>query len=578
VLALIIIFILFTWMVCAAVCIGAGSLLLRGLRTAFSPLDAFWAGLALIAAILEIYHLLRPIDLFADYFLFVLGLSGWLAHRHSLFEHLGSLRKSHGTSLLLYATAVVFIAFRAAAPCEHYDTGFYGGEAIRWITTYRVVPGLGNLLPQLGYNSSIHLWMAALGQGPWRGLAHHFFASFMIAGLFAHVIPAGMRVLSGNEVSASDWFLTLLFFPAGIWASTGKISGADTDLPTSVVCLVAAAMYFRAVETRDSGLAGENSGLVSLVLTMLLFSLAVVFKLTILVLACLGWGLAAWRLWSWRQENPRARGLLIASALLCVVVVLPWIGRGLMLTGYPLFPSTVLSIPVDWKVPGPSVEHEADSDRSFARIPAVPNVDTSGFRWLRRWLREAMMYREGFVIPILLSFAGIALCIFGGEARKRSAPQPWLWLLLPSVCGLVFWFFEAPAIRFGEAAMWTTGATLGALAALRLLNEAARRRFAIVGVLLLTGWAAHPRLIWGSHIRPSLGVRTLLPLPQAKLTARQTASGLTVHVPVETNQCWDAPLPCSRFFNDTLRLRRSGDLGGGFASEGFPVDVLVPQK
>jgi hypothetical protein len=29
-------------------------------------------------------------------------------------------------------------------------------------------------------------------------------------------------------------------------------------------------------------------------------------------------------------------------------------------------------------------------------------------------------------------------------------------------------------------------------------------------------------------------------------------------------QCWDAPLPCTAFKNDHLRLRREGDLGAGF--------------
>jgi hypothetical protein len=47
----------------------------------------------------------------------------------------------------------------------------------------------------------------------------------------------------------------------------------------------------------------------------------------------------------------------------------------------------------------------------------------------------------------------------------------------------------------------------------------------------------------------------------------QTTSGLTVYVPVETNQCWDAPLPCSPYFLDTLHLRQPGELERGFASE-----------
>src|SRR5258708_24889545 len=101
-LALIILSILLTWLLCATVCIGIGSLLLRALyfasesspldrpaqtmsRTAqndcslpFSVLDSLWTGIAIITAILQLYHFFRPIDLVAVYLLVGLGLAGWL--------------------------------------------------------------------------------------------------------------------------------------------------------------------------------------------------------------------------------------------------------------------------------------------------------------------------------------------------------------------------------------------------------------------------------------------------------------------------------------------------------------------
>src|SRR5437899_3032246 len=77
-LVLIILCIVLTWLLNAAVCIGIGGLLLRGLRFSFSQLDAFWTGLALITAILQLYHFFRPIELFAVYLLLGLGLAGWL--------------------------------------------------------------------------------------------------------------------------------------------------------------------------------------------------------------------------------------------------------------------------------------------------------------------------------------------------------------------------------------------------------------------------------------------------------------------------------------------------------------------
>src|SRR6266851_339991 len=184
-LALIIFCILFTWLACAAVCIGIGALLLRGFRYFFSPLDALWTGLALITAILQLYHFFRPIDLLAVYLLVGMALTGWIWSRTSLLQQWRERKKPRLAAALLLIAAAAIIAFRCAALGEHYDTGLYGAQAVRWFITYPLVPGLGNLIGQLGFNSSVFLWFAALEQGPWCGLAHHLFDGFIIAALRA---------------------------------------------------------------------------------------------------------------------------------------------------------------------------------------------------------------------------------------------------------------------------------------------------------------------------------------------------------------------------------------------------------
>src|SRR5260370_1046390 len=287
-LALIILCILFTWLLCAAVCIGIGSLFLHAIfqssdlqtfqRSAL--LHSFWTGIAIITAILQLYHFIRPIDVVAVLLLCGLALVGFLSNyafripdplveRTSLlrfsgvsaFQRSNDLPRSSGAStfrlstfsfqlstFLLLSLAAAIIAFRCAALGEHYDTGLYGAQAVRWFITYPLVPGLGNLIGQFGFNSSVFLSVAALDQGPWRGFAHHLLAGFLIAALFASIVPAALRILRAKSISPIDWFFTLLFVPATIWGSTSKIVGTNTDLPTSVVCLVAAAILFRALD------------------------------------------------------------------------------------------------------------------------------------------------------------------------------------------------------------------------------------------------------------------------------------------------------------------------------------------
>src|SRR5713226_1935819 len=175
-LALIILCILLTWLLCAAVCIGIGSLLLRALRVdvpshsslpvpqssfldpslrtgqndsslpTFKPpalptfqhsaplQDSLWTGIAILTAILQIYHFFRPIDLVAVYLLLGLALAGWLwnyafripdasAGRSSLlsFSSVSTFNFQLSTFLLLSVAAAI-IAFRAVGPCVPDDT------------------------------------------------------------------------------------------------------------------------------------------------------------------------------------------------------------------------------------------------------------------------------------------------------------------------------------------------------------------------------------------------------------------------------------------------------------------------
>ena len=343
-----------------------------------------------------------------------------------------------------------------------------------------------------------------------------------------------------------------------------------------MVCLAAASMLFRALDP-PTGVPGENEKRsMSLLIAMLLFSLAVTFKISSLVFAFSGWILACYQLWSLSRHTSRRKWLLASAVILSAAIVLPWICRGLILTGYPFFPSTAFGISVDWKVPAVNAQMQADFARSFARIPDTTSNAARGWEWLRPWFRDLVREREAFLIPLFFSLAGILVCIFGISREKRNALPRWLWLLVPSFAGLLFWFLEAPAIRFGEPIIWTAAATLGTFAALRLFDQPIKKRFVLLALLLMTAWAAHPRLLWSSYFRPSVTVRTFLRLPHAQIIPHRTSSGLTVYTPIETNQCWDAPLPCSPYFSDTLRLRQPGDMRSGFVSEGPVKDVKVP--
>jgi hypothetical protein len=160
-----------------------------------------------------------------------------------IFGRLISALLSSPALILLAGAVVLLIAIRSAGPCNYYDTGLYGAQAVRWIQTYSAVPGLANLYGRLGINSSVFLFIAGIGQGVWHGLAHHLFGGFMMAAFCVTILPACIRVAAKSSVSPADWFHTVLAVPAIFWATRSRIVGTLTDEPAAIACLVAAGIF-----------------------------------------------------------------------------------------------------------------------------------------------------------------------------------------------------------------------------------------------------------------------------------------------------------------------------------------------
>jgi len=163
-----------TWVLITVVLIGLGSVLLKLFEIDLSLIDAFWMGLAVSIAILEIWNLLLPVTGSATTLLFCFGILGWITNRSVLWNRLSLGLRTSRWLILLQIAVVLFLALRAVGPCIHYDTGLYGASAVRWILTYPTVPGLANLYVRLGFNSSAYLCLAALDTGVWKGFEFSF--------------------------------------------------------------------------------------------------------------------------------------------------------------------------------------------------------------------------------------------------------------------------------------------------------------------------------------------------------------------------------------------------------------------
>src|SRR5467141_1934940 len=233
----------FTSAVIALALIGFGSIVLTLFSKDCSLTDAFWMGLAFSVAALEIWSLVLPITPSIALFLFGVGILGLGLSRSKLRASLLAAWQNSRWLLLLGLAFALLLAFRSCGPFDYYDTGLYGAPAVRWIQTYPAVPGLANLHGRLGFNSSVFLCIAALGQGPWKDLGFHLFTGFLLSALWATLLPACARCVRGTA-SPADWFHCILTVPAFFWTTRSRIVGTQTDEPAAIVALVAAGILF----------------------------------------------------------------------------------------------------------------------------------------------------------------------------------------------------------------------------------------------------------------------------------------------------------------------------------------------
>src|SRR4029453_4839806 len=294
------------------------------------------------------------------------------------------------------------------------------------------------------------------------------------------------------------------------------------------------------------------------------------------------------------RENRTGDRRTLTWVTICVALVLvPWMIRGIILSGYIAYPSGIGSFPVEWPIPLIYVAKLATIFQVWGRQPGSgdPKV-LSDWGWLVPWAYRLPIF--DVVVPLLLTLAG---CFFTllyrvmKNRESRASGVQWLFLL-PSVASLLFWFVTAPDPRYASAAFWVLGAGAIALAAQELgmsFNQKMGRFAAffclaivasLIASVVIDGQAEALRGIIKENnplqVFRHLSIKRDLILsepggdsgfyasPHVDLNTFVTHSGLLMYVPKNGKQCWDAPLPCARRPIPDLRLRQEGDMRSGF--------------
>lgn len=529
---------------------GWGFLLLRFIKVQPASQIRFflpWFGLCVILPLAEIAHIWIPMDWRVAVPLALAGLILYFLWQSKADIDFALRNRRVVLFGLAIATAVAWFAMDVP---RNYDSGLYHFPTIRWLREFPLVPGLANLHARLATNQTALELIALADVSPFFGHGSNVVCSFLCLIVMAQ--SATIAACGGSYLRLAALLLGVAAIMELLTCSIASPAPdtAQTFLQYSIVLLVAWHIDQRRLAD-------------ALIVLVPLTALSATFKFSGAILPfflMISIGVALLRNGSQRQRI----GRLAWAGTFAAAWGALWATRGVILSGYPVYPMSVGRFEFDWTVPLHQPEKLVSVIRWWARIGKEPPTE----HWIPLWIQR---YREDFMFVFPLGvFAAATLA----SARKGFQHlRPFLSIIVSVVVASIVWWIGAPDPRFGgETFAWIL--TVFILAAAILGNYANVERVRsqtialfFTGVCLL-GLTCVQRLTWIKELRWSitgpvrLGYRKL---PTASMVTITNAEGLVVSVPAIGDQAWDAPLPNAPHREQIAHLQlRTGHIQDGF--------------
>ena len=357
--------------------------------------------------------------------------------------------KYSGVRIMLIFLALMVCIIIAANVPNSPDDYLYHSQAIEWIETYGVVKGLGNLHMRFAYNSSF-LCLQALFS--WKGL-----------------MP------SGQSLHGMNGFVTFLFITYCLWtvepfkkhaskmssvlkiatsyyaiAGSGSWSGLSTDALAMMTMAYILIKWFEYIENKNSQMLDYGILCIfSVWACTLKLSVGMIVLLTLYPLIKLIKGK------QWKS--------ILTLTCAGFVVALPFLIRNVIISGYLLYPVTAIDLfNVPWKMSKDIAIYDKDGmviwgrytqfnlqSMSWAEVRAIPFQ-----QWFPNWYRVVLTFLNKLLFNFgLLGTIAFSIKLIAKVIKKHEFTNTDFTVII-CIIGAVFWFLEAPLIRYGELYLW----------------------------------------------------------------------------------------------------------------------------
>ena len=509
-------------------------------------------GLVFSNTVTTILSLFLPINLHV--LMLLLGCSFFMVYfiRNDLKDLLIALRTRK--NVIWYSLPFILIAFVVSLgpPTKVYDTGLYHLQAIKWIEEYSVIPGLANLHGRFGFNPNIFTLFACTSL--YDVFKQEIFSVNLTiySILVVHFTNKIYHMFKRDGVS-NQLLFNIIIFVNIIFTSTYLHS------PSPNFILGVIPFFILASASKPSSLPDAEI-FKNYLPILILCAYVVTVKLATIPLLLLAFLIAV------RFKSECRKSLWLLPLL--VLIILPWLIRNIILTGWLLYPLPSVDLfNFDWKVPLSSVVREKAWVTGYARNPGdadlLARAQMNFPDWFPLWWHKLGIENK---ILFVASLAAPALALAAVGAKKIKIDYFVLAVIATSFFGVLFWFTMAPAVTFGKP--FLVAAAISPLLYLKsdLSNHwkpgCKLASFFYAVIIILFAFNAR-NISTRFNIMQALYAPIVITKPSNLDFRTYDTSGLTVYVPTVDDRCYDHQIPCTPYPDDTLLLR-DNTLQSGF--------------
>jgi len=391
----------------------------------------------------QAFSLLYKVGLLANIVLFVASVAVICIERKNVFV---TIRKwSQETSLCSAMLALVFFllwAYFTSRGYMHYDSDLYHAQSIRWIETYGVVPGLGNLHERFAYNSSFFSLSALFSFAFLLGTSMH-----AMNGFFAFLLTITCMPIAKNfrekRLQPNFWarvgtiyYLTII---------TNEVVAPVSDIAVMLVVFFIVIKWLDALENDEK----TTPFALLCVVGVYALTLKLTAGLILLLLAKPAYQLI-------KEKRIKEIVLYLATGL---VIAIPWFLRTIVISGWLLYPFTALDLfGVDWKMDPYFINIDAMQIKTWGRaLYAIGLIDTPLTKWFPNWFETTLSSIEKLLIigaiaaTVVVAMLTVHFLIQALQKKETKKQGDLLLVSLTLSASYLFWQLSAPLMRYGYA-------------------------------------------------------------------------------------------------------------------------------